>query len=64
VYGILHGEPTPARDFLHCLARAVVRADDASYAALRNGLMQIKQRFPQYKCECPTEGEEETPPGE
>lgn len=58
VYGIIHGEPTPAGDFLRAFAEAVVRADNQSYAALRHAILAIKARFPKYKCRCQSWTEE------
>lgn len=50
VYGILHGEPTPAGDFLKDLAAAANRADPQNYPTLRPALLQMMARYPKYYC--------------
>jgi len=61
IYGILHGEPTPAGEFLRCLALAVARADSIAHAFLRPALVQIKERFPKYQCKCAAERGQQVP---
>jgi hypothetical protein len=50
IYGIIHGEPTPAGDFLKSLADAAARADPENYNSMRPGLLEIQKRYPKYRC--------------
>ena len=50
IFGILHGEPLPAGDFLWALAQAAQMADPENYAILRPALLAIMAKYPKYRC--------------
>jgi hypothetical protein len=51
--GIENGEPVGAGGFLRDLAQCALRADSDNYRILRPALLQIKAKYPQYKCSVP-----------
>lgn len=47
--GIVNGIPTRLGGFLRALADAALRADAKNYAILRPALLQIRDKYPDYR---------------
>lgn len=53
IFGIADSRPTPAGSFLRALADAALKADFENYQILRPALLQIRDRYPEYRSTWP-----------